>query len=210
MLIYILELIGVGAAGICGAMAAIERKADAFGVIFLAVITALGGGVIRDTLMGHLPPRMFTSFVYMSISAACGLLVFLDAYIRRDKYRAHRDKLDAVMNIFDAVGLASFTVVGMDIAAEELGMGNALLVTALGVTTGVGGGMLRDVLTNSMPKVLRKRVYVLASIAGAVLYYLLLWLGAGHVVGTIIAMLAIFALRILATEFRWNLPHAEV
>lgn len=209
-MIYFFELVGVAAAAICGAMAAIEKKADVFGVIFLGVISALGGGVIRDTLMGHLPPRMFTNFVYVSVSAASGLLVFLDAYIRRDKYIAHQSKLDAVMNIFDAVGLASFTVVGMDVAIEELGMGNALLVTALGVTTGVGGGMLRDMMTNSMPKVLRKRVYALASIVGAVLYYLLLRCGASHVAGAIVAMLAIIALRILAREFRWNLPRAEV
>lgn len=207
---YIFELVGVGAAAVCGAMAAIDKKADAFGVIFLAVITALGGGIIRDTLMGHLPPRMFTSFVYVSISAACGLLVFLDAYIRRDKYRAHRDKLDAIMNIVDAVGLAAFTVSGMDIAIDELGGDNALLVIALGVTTGVGGGMLRDVLTNAMPKVLRKRVYALASLAGAMLYFFLLKSGASHVAGAVVAMATVIALRILATEFKWNLPHAEV
>ena len=207
---YIFELIGVAAAAVCGAMAAIDKKADAFGVIFLAVISALGGGILRDTLMGHLPPRMFTNVVYVSVSAACGLLVFLDAYIRREKYRQHRDKLDKIMNILDAVGLAAFTVVSMDIAVEEQGMGNAMLRVALGVTTGVGGGVLRDVLTNSMPKVLRKRVYALASLAGAVLYYFLLCNGASHMAGAVVAMLTIIGLRILATEYKWNLPHAEV
>lgn len=207
---YIFELIGVGAAAVCGAMAAIDKKADAFGVIFLAIISALGGGILRDTLLGHLPPRMFTNFVYVSVSAGCGLLVFLDAYIRREKYKQHRDKLDKIMNILDAVGLAAFTVVSMDIAVEEQGMGNAMLIVALGVTTGVGGGVLRDVLTNSMPKVLRKRVYALASLAGAVLYYFLLYYGASHMAGAVVAMLSIIALRILATEYKWNLPHADV
>lgn len=207
---YIVELIGVAAAAICGAMTAIDKRADAFGVIFLAVITALGGGVLRDTLLGHLPPRMFTSYEYIALSAFCALLVFLDAYMRRDKYKAHKEKLDAVINIFDAVGLAAFTIVGMNIAIDECGMENPLLVTVLGMTTGVGGGMFRDVLTNAMPMVLRKRVYALASLAGALLYYFLLYFGVENMLSGIIAMLFIIVLRILATVFKWNLPHAEV
>lgn len=207
---YIVELIGVAAAAVCGAMTAIDKRADAFGVIFLAVITALGGGVLRDTLLGHLPPRMFTSFEYIALSVFCALLVFLDAYMRRDKYKAHKEKLDAVINIFDAVGLAAFTIAGMNIAIDECGMGNPLLVTVLGMTTGVGGGMFRDVLTNAMPMVLRKRVYALASLAGALLYYFLLYFGTDNLFAAITAMAFVIILRILATVFRWNLPHAEV
>lgn len=207
---YVVELIGVAAAAICGAMAAIDKKADAFGVLFLAVITALGGGVLRDVLIGHLPPRMFTSYIYIALSVFCALLVFLDAYIRREKYKAHREKLVAVMNIFDAVGLASFTIVGMDIAIAECGMDNPLLVMVLGMITGFGGGMFRDVLTNSMPMVLRKRVYALASLAGALLYYVLLYFGADSMLSAVVAMLLMIVLRILATVFRWNLPRAEL
>lgn len=86
-----LEVIGVIAFGICGAMAAMERGADLFGVLFLAVITALGGGVIRDVLLGWFPPRMFTSYAYVAIAVASALLVFLDACIRREHYRQNRD-----------------------------------------------------------------------------------------------------------------------
>ena len=107
-----LEVIGVIAFGICGAMAAMERGADLFGVLFLAVITALGGGVIRDMLLGWFPPRMFTSYAYVAIAVASALLVFLDACIRREHYRQNRDKLDSVVNVFDALGLGVFTVSG--------------------------------------------------------------------------------------------------
>jgi len=206
----ILELLGVASFAVSGAMVGIDKKADIFGVLFLAIITALGGGVIRDMMLGHLPPRMFTSYIYIVLACVSALVVFLDAYIKREKYRSHKMKLDAIVNIFDAAGLAAFTVSGMDMAIEVCGMGSPLLVIALGMTTGVGGGMLRDVLTNSMPMVLHKRIYAVASLAGALLYYLLLYMGVGNVLGAVIAMMFIFALRMLATKYKWNLPRAEL
>lgn len=205
---FAFELIGVAASAVSGAMVAIDKKADVFGVLFLAVITALGGGVLRDMMLGHLPPRMFTSFIYIALALACALAVFLDAYMRREKYRAQIVRMDAVVNVFDAAGLAAFTVIGMDMAIADCGMSNPLLVIVLGMTTGIGGGMMRDVLTNSMPKVLRKRVYAIASLAGALAYYLLLRLGVGNIVGAFAGMLLIFALRMLATKYKWNMPSA--
>lgn len=203
-----LELIGVAAFAASGAMAAVDKKADIFGVLFLAVITALGGGIIRDILLGHLPPRMFTSYVYIALALVCAVLVFFDAYLRREKYQHHKDKLDYIVNVFDAVGLAVFTVTGMELAIEQYGMGNLVLAVLMGVTTGVGGGMLRDVLTNCMPAVLHKRIYAVASMTGALLYYALLSLNVNRGIGAAIAMLLIFSLRILATIYKWNLPKA--
>ena len=204
----VLEYIGVAAFAVSGAMAAIDKKADIFGVLFLAVITALGGGIIRDILLGWLPPRMFTSYVYIVLALVCAGLVFLDAYARREGYQHHKDKLDNIVNIFDAVGLAVFTVTGMELAIEQYGMGKLVLAVMMGVTTGVGGGMLRDVLTNCMPAVLRKRIYAVASMAGALLYYALLSLNVNRAIGAAVAMLLIFSLRILATVYKWNLPKA--
>ena len=207
--IDVFEYIGVAAFAICGAMAGIDRGADIFGVLFVAVITALGGGVIRDMMLGHLPPRMFSSFTYIGVALVCGLLVFLDAYIRTEKYRLHQAELDSLVNIFDALGLAVFTVTGMDIAIAQCGLENPVLLVLLGMTTGVGGGMIRDMLTNAMPKVLYKRIYAIASVAGGLLYYGFLRLGLNKTVGALIAIAFIVTLRILATKFRWNLPHAE-
>lgn len=205
---FVLELIGAAAFAVSGAMVAIEKKADIFGVLFLAVTTALGGGVIRDVLIGRIPPVMFVSYWYLLISVVAALAVFIDAYLRSEKYKLHLDKLDAVNNVFDAIGLAVFTVSGMNAAMPV--SDNVILVLFVGMCTGVGGGMLRDVLIDAMPKVLRKRIYAVASIVGAIGYYLLLRFGVDQTLSTIIITVLITALRILATVFKWNMPQAKL
>ena len=203
-LIYALEIIGAAAFAVSGAMAALEHEADIFGVIFLAVVTALGGGVIRDLLLGVTPPKMFVSYVYLAVAAVAALVVFADAYIRREKYRKHRDKLDSINNMFDAVGRAVFTVSVMNTAMQQ--SDNVLLILVLGMSTGVGGGMLRDMMINKMPKVLRKRVYAVASLLGGGVYYGLFALGVHETIAAVSGMALIIALRVLATVYKWNLP----
>lgn len=205
---FVLELIGAAAFAVSGAMVAIEKKADIFGVLFLAVTTALGGGVIRDVLIGRIPPVMFVSYWYLLISVVAALAVFIDAYLRSEKYKLHLDKLDAVNNVFDAIGLAVFTVSGMNAAMPV--SNNVILVLFVGMCTGVGGGMLRDVMTNTMPKVLRKRVYAVASLVGGGLYYVMHMLGANQLLSVGCGMLVIFALRLLATVYKWNLPSVKL
>lgn len=207
---FVLELVGVAAFAISGAMAAMEKKADMFGVILLGIITALGGGIIRDVLLGNAPPVMFTSYSYVMVAFAAALLVFLDAYVRREKYRRSMDRIDAVNNIFDAAGLAVFTVSGMNMAITQTGMDNPFLIIVLGVVTGVGGGVLRDMMLGSMSKLLRKRIYAVASLIGAAVYYVALVLGVGDIISAIAGMVTVFALRVLATVFKWNLPSVKV
>lgn len=207
-IMFVLELIGAAAFAVSGAMVAIEKRADIFGVLFLAVTTALGGGVIRDVLIGRIPPVMFASYWYLLISVVAALAVFIDAYLRSEKYKLHLDKLDAVNNIFDAIGLAVFTVSGMNAAMPV--SDNVILVLFVGMCTGVGGGMLRDVMTNTMPKVLRKRVYAVASLLGGGLYYAMYALGVNQIVSLGCGMLLIFALRLFATIFKWNLPSVKL
>ena len=207
-IMFILELIGAAAFAVSGAMVAIKKKADVFGVLFLAVTTALGGGVMRDVLIGRIPPVMFVSYWYLFISVVAALAVFIDAYLRSEKYKLHLDKLDAVNNIFDAVGLAVFTVSGMNAAMPV--SDNVILVLFVGMCTGVGGGMLRDVMTNTMPKVLRKRVYAVASLLGGGLYYVMYALGAPQLLSVGCGMLLIFALRVFATIYKWNLPSVDI
>lgn len=205
---FVLELIGAAAFAVSGAMAAIEKKADIFGVLFLAVTTALGGGVIRDVLIGRIPPVMFVSYWYLLISVVAALAVFIDAYLRSEKYKLHLDKLDAVNNVFDAIGLAVFTVSGMNAAMPV--SDNVILVLFVGMCTGVGGGMLRDVMTNTMPKVLRKRVYAVASLIGGGLYYVMHVLDINQLLSVGCGMLVIFALRLFATIYKWNLPFVKL
>lgn len=205
---FVLELIGAAAFAVSGAMVAIEKKADIFGVLFLAVTTALGGGVIRDVLIGRIPPVMFVSYWYLLISVVAALAVFIDAYLRSEKYKLHLDKLDAVNNVFDAIGLAVFTVSGMNAAMPV--SDNVILVLFVGMCTGVGGGMLRDVMTNTMPKVLRKRVYAVASLIGGGLYYVMHVLDINQLLSIGCGMLVIFALRLFATIYKWNLPFVKL
>lgn len=205
---FVLELIGAAAFAVSGAMVAIEKKADIFGVLFLAVTTALGGGVIRDVLIGRIPPVMFVSYWYLLISVVAALAVFIDAYLRSEKYKLHLDKLDSVNNVFDAIGLAVFTVSGMN-AAMPVSY-NVILVLFVGMCTGVGGGMLRDVMTNTMPKVLRKRVYAVASLIGGGLYYVMHVLDINQLLSVGCGMLVIFALRLFATIYKWNLPSVKL
>lgn len=205
---FVLELIGAVAFAVSGAMVAIEKKADIFGVLFLAVTTALGGGVIRDVLIGRIPPVMFVSYWYLLISVVAALAVFIDAYLRSEKYKLHLDKLDAVNNVFDAIGLAVFTVSGMNAAMPV--SDNVILVLFVGMCTGVGGGMLRDVMTNTMPKVLRKRVYAVASLIGGGLYYVMHVLDINQLLSVGCGMLVIFALRLFATIYKWNLPSVKL
>ena len=205
---FVLELIGAAAFAVSGAMVAIEKKADIFGVLFLAVTTALGGGVIRDVLIGRIPPVMFVSYWYLLISVVAALAVFIDAYLRSEKYKLHLDKLDAVNNVFDAIGLAVFTVSGMNAAMPV--SDNVILVLFVGMCTGVGGGMLRDVMTNTMPQVLRKRVYAVASLIGGGLYYVMHVLDINQLLSVGCGMLVIFALRLFATIYKWNLPSVKL
>ena len=204
-----LELIGTAAFSISGAMIAVDKGADIFGVLFLALITALGGGVIRDTLLGNTPPMMFTSYMYVTVALFCGLAIFILAYSNIERYSRIYPRMDHVVNIFDAMGLAAFTVSGVNLTVGLYGLDMPLLLCLMGMCTGVGGGMLRDVLTNSMPMVLTSRIYAVASLCGALLYYILLSNSVPATPAAIITCVLIFALRLLATFFNWNLPRVQ-
>lgn len=208
LFIFIFEIIGTAAFAVSGAMVAVDKRTDIFGVLFLAIITALGGGTLRDMIIGHFPPRMFTNYHYLLMAAVCAVTVFVLARIYKDRYVRSEKLIEQINNIFDAIGLGIFAVSGARIGMEAGFGDNLFLVVFLGTTTAIGGGMLRDMLLNQVPFVLRKYVYAVAAIAGALCYALLarrgmnaaLAYGAGCAVTT--------GLRILATVFHWNLPRA--
>ena len=194
------EWIGTAAFAVSGAMIAIDSGTDIFGVMVLAVVTALGGGTMRDVFIGHFPPRMFSSSNYVALSCMCALTVFVLARIYKERYLAREKLVEQVNNVFDAIGLGVFAVSGFG--------GNTFLVTFLGMITAVGGGMLRDILIKEIPFVLKKRVYAVAAIAGALCYALMVEHGISTVwaYGAGWSMTAV--LRLLATVFRWDLPRA--
>lgn len=207
---FIVEILGTIAFATSGAMVAISKRVDIFGVLVLSSVTALGGGCIRDILIGTLPPRMFSDYRYVMVSVIVSLLVFIIAYIFRDLYQKSQKIVDSVNNIFDAVGLGVFTVTGVQVAIESGFKMNSILAVCLGVITGIGGGILRDVMLREIPFVLKKRIYALASIAGGVVYYNLYLADFGRTKSIILAVLVTFVIRILATIFRLDLPKVKL
>lgn len=208
VIFQVCEWIGTAAFAVSGAMVAVDKGTDIFGVLLLAIITALGGGTLRDVLIGHFPPRMFTNYQYLLLAAICALAVFGLARRFKEQYVRRESTIEHINNVFDAIGLGVFAVSGARIGLEAGFAGNAFLVTFLGMTTAVGGGMLRDVLLREVPFVLKQRVYAVAAIAGALSYWLLQHVGLNPAAAYAVGFVVTVVLRILATVFRWNLPRA--
>lgn len=202
------EWLGTAAFAISGAMVAIDTGMDLFGVIFLAMITALGGGTLRDVLIGYFPPRMFTNYQFLLLAVFCAVTVFLLADLYKERYVQSERGIERVNNVFDAIGLGVFAVSGARIGMEAGFTDNAFLVTFLGMTTAVGGGMIRDVLLQRIPFVLNKRIYAVAAIAGALTYWVIEYVFRMPVMAYSVGWLVTVTLRMLATIYKWNLPRA--
>ena len=202
------EWIGTAAFAVSGAMVAIDKRTDIFGVLLLAVFTALGGGTVRDILIGHFPPRMFSNGRYVLLAIFCALIVFVIARIFKERYIAMEKEIEHINGVFDAIGLGVFAVSGASIGMEAGFGDNLLLVVALGTITGIGGGMLRDVMLQEIPFVLKKHIYAVAAIAGATTFYLLSHAGISQSICYGSDWVVTFALRMLAMRYKWNLPRA--
>lgn len=203
----VLELIGTAAFAVSGVITALEKKLDFFGAIVLGLVTAVGGGIIRDIILGYLPPSAFRVPLYSITAIAVSATVFTVAWAVGKRIKSHFDTWAQVINIFDSVGLAVFTVGGVN-AAHSCGFTeNAYLCVFVGVMTAVGGGVMRDIMAGNVPMILRKRVYALASLAGALIYQLMTeHTDISRIACVFIGISAVFLIRILATVFHWNLP----
>lgn len=206
VIMLILEVIGSISFAVSGAFVAIKARLDIFGVVFIAAITAFGGGMLRDVLIGRVPPAVFRNFPVFAVAVASALIVFVIAYRNREKFDRIKGKIEPINNVFDAIGLAAFSVMGTEVAFQEGLADNMFLAVVLGMLTGVGGGMIRDILTDTTPYIFKKHVYALASILGSCLYYLLRRHADSVVLASAAAMLFIVTLRMLATKYRWSLP----
>ncbi|MBQ6810287.1 MAG: trimeric intracellular cation channel family protein [Firmicutes bacterium] len=207
--IFILEIIGTCAFAVSGAVASIIKRLDLFGVLFCGLITALGGGVIRDILLSNLPPVMFCNYIYAFFALGTALTTFIFARIASASFETKAETIDSINNFFDAVGLGVFTIVGINIALSMGYTDNPFFAVFLGMTTGCGGGLLRDIFIREVPFILTKKIYAIASILGGVLYYILVAeLRFDAFLSVIIGIAFILILRLLSTYFRWDLPKA--
>ncbi len=172
--VEVFELIGVVAFAMSGVLVGIEYGFDIFGIFVLSFLTALGGGLFRDLILGNHPPVCFTHFSYI-ICVAVTVVVFLIFLKIFDTKlgRGDIEKIKILITFFDAVGLGVFCVTGTAFAMQMGFSDNMLLCVASGLITSIVGGMLRDVLANRKPVVLRKEIYAVAAIIGAVIYYLI-------------------------------------
>ena len=203
---YTLSIIGIVAFSVSGAMVGIKYKADIFGVVALGTVTATGGGILRDILLGLLPPASILDNSYIIIASLCSLVVFLCAYTDKYEYSKNSQNLDAVTNILDALGLGVFTVSGTDAAMNFGFFASPVTCVLICTITAIGGGIFRDILVSQIPCVFKKRIYALAAILGSSLFYALTILALPYAVCAFSALATTFFLRLAATYYRWNLP----
>lgn len=203
----ILQIIGVISFAVSGAMTAIRKHFDLFGVMILGVVTALGGGLIRDIIINITPPFCFAQPVYLYVAALTALLFFLP-WVRHPLVR--RQKLfDQVLFWTDSVGLGVFAVSGVQTALETSPDFGPALVLFIGMLSGTGGSVLRDMMVCEMPGIFIKHVYALAALAGSAVYLILIRLGVSELAAFPAGAAFIVVLRYLAARFRWNMPRAE-
>ena len=194
-----IDVLGTIAFAISGAFAAIEKKLDPFGVIIIAFATAIGGGTFRDMLLGNLPVAWLRNDVTILIILATALLVMLwGSYVKH---------LAKPLFLFDALGLGTFTIVGIEIALQY--HFSAGMCIALGTITACFGGVLRDVLLNRVPLIFHKEIYALACIAGGTAYYFLYRSAIVNDVSKIIAILLIVVIRFIAVRYGLSLPRIQ-
>lgn len=207
-IVFIIEIIGTVAFAASGAMVGIQKKFDLFGVLILGTTTAVCGGMLRDLILGLTPPLMFQNPVYVEIAAGFSLLLFI-AVRAGDHFPGSRYKqfYKQILNVLDAVGLGAFTVIGINTACAAGYGESGFLLTAVGALTGVGGGLLRDIMAQEAPQIFVKHIYAVASIAGALCCIGLkgfLPMGAAMTLGAAVTIV----IRLLAAHYRWDLPRA--
>lgn len=181
---------------------------DIFGINVLGITTALGGGLIRDLVLGINPPNMFRNSVYVIAAVLTSCVLFLIVRLKQELLGSRFMELyERLMNVMDAIGLGAFTVIGIN-TALKVGYESTFLLLFVGLITGIGGGMLRDIMAGTTPFVFVKHVYACASIAGAVVCLALrtVWtMSMAMIAGAVVVII----IRILATRYRWNLPKVQ-
>ena len=195
LFLLIVEIVGTIAFAISGIRLAAAKNFDIFGAYVVGFVTAIGGGTLRDVLLGLTPFWMHQpSYVIITAVALIFVILFRNKLVR----------LDNTFFIFDAIGIGLFTVVGVE---KSLEAGFPIWVNIImGSITGAAGGMFRDIFINEVPLIFRKDIYAVACVLGGIVYYCCLWLGCGHVLTQVIAALSVILIRVLSVRFGISLP----
>jgi uncharacterized membrane protein YeiH len=191
-----IDILGTVAFTVSGAFAAMERRLDPFGVLIISFVTAVGGGTLRDVLVGNLPVRWLMNNTTILIIFLAALACMLFAPLLR--------QLNKTLSLFDAIGLGFFTIVGVEVGINlQL---SAIVCIALGTITACFGGVLRDVLLNKLPLIFHKEIYALACIAGGCFYYILYSSFVPADVAKVGCIVLVFAIRMIAMRYQLALP----
>ena len=204
--IFVLEIIGTVAFASSGAMTAIEKKMDIFGVNILGATTAVGGGMMRDIILGVTPPAAFSQPVYILFSILTSTLLFAIVYTNPEilHSRIKSRYYDKIMLWCDTAGLGIFTVVGIQTASRILPQDNPFFFVFIGVLTGVGGGVLREIMAGETPYILVREIYASAAIAGGITC-VVCGSTMGEATATVLGLTVTVVIRSLAAYFHWNL-----
>jgi uncharacterized membrane protein YeiH len=194
-LLLVLNLAGTFVFGLSGGLAGVQARLDAFGVVVLAVTVGLAGGITRDVLIG-IPPQTFRDWRYLAVAGAAGLVTFLAA--------PRLDRLERPILVFDAAGLALFCVTGASTALDH--RVGAVPAIVLGAITGIGGGILRDILLGEIPVVLRTGLYAIPALVGATIVVVASESGSHNLAVPIIAAAVCFLFRLAGLRFDLNVP----
>jgi uncharacterized membrane protein YeiH len=194
--ISILDYLGTAAFAITGASKAIAHKADIFGIIVLATVVGVAGGITRDVIFGRFPTA-FSDPIYISLTVSAGVVMFF--------LYAKLKKQMTTWLVFDAIGLGVFSIIGASIAYSIVGL-DFLPMLFAGVLTAIGGGILRDVFVREIPIVFVKEVYAVASVIGIVVFYAILSFGVDIQIASIVGIIVATGIRLLAMKYNWNLP----
>jgi uncharacterized membrane protein YeiH len=194
--VHVLDLAGTFVFAISGAIAGVNRRLDIFGILVLSFVAGNFGGITRDVLIGAVPPAALTDGLYLLVSVLAGLITFF--------WHAGVDKLRSPVLLFDAAGLSLFAVTGAQ-KAIEFGL-HPVMAALLGMLTGIGGGMTRDVLVTEIPQVLRSDLYAVAALAGASLVVIGDRLGVSYGVSALAGAFVCFGIRFMAIRRGWHLP----
>jgi uncharacterized membrane protein YeiH len=214
-IIFIMEIIGTVAFAASGALVGIERRMDLFGVCVLGVVTAVGGGMIRDVILGITPPNVFRHPSYALVATITSCIAFLIIYIKREHIQKEIMEgsfgvlYDRIMLVMDSIGLGIFTVVGINTGIQQGYLENTFLLVFVGTITGVGGGLIRDMMAGVPPYIFVKHIYACASIVGAIVC-VYMHRAFGAVPSMLVSCAVILLIRYLAAHYRWNLPRINL
>lgn len=199
------EIVGTVAFALSGAIIGLKKKMDIFGICVLGITTAVGGGILRDIILGITPPATFSNPIFVIMATITSILVFIS--FKRDLIWNKR-VYEIILFLADSTGLGIFTVCGMNVAIKAGFADNAFLVVFVGVVTGVGGGVLRDIFAGDRPYIFVKHIYACASLVGGFVAEVM-WPVFGANVSMAAGFTVITLIRIFSARFRWTLPNAR-